>query len=1522
MLISMFSFAQNSYQQNLNNLSPLSPTSSAIATYVDYPVDYKTGIPDITIPLFEVPTKTGTIPFSLSYHVGKIKSSEFTGPVGLGWSLMPEMGITRSKRGKEDDIPLGYDVPANSPNCQDQLKFAQGLFNTEPDDFYYSLLSKQGKFLYNKTNNFSTIPFEAIKINRPDKYSFLITDNDGTIYQFGKDLQGNQMLEFATHSVGDSQTLDSWKITVIKSFDGAETIRFFYNAPVSHTIRNYISQYKIIHNKDCPTLDVCTDAIKETMYNGTYYQNSVTVGWKYMKPGISSLPSVSTPFRDYNEIAPYTDNISDYSLVDFPRPIYSPANNELVPAVVRGESPEMDSNIIQEHTIKELPLKEIIFNNGKVTYDYSGDKLTKLSLYNQIDGVYHLLKYAVFTYSNLYDAGNYNFINYNMDRYTLDAVIIYDAGGTAKNNYKLDYTTHNLSNIPLAMNTACDIWGYPYDATLNSMPKMRISLKVLAAGNNAITKMNVLIGRQRFLTVEPNGLSEFDFPPLLKKITYPTNGSAEFTFERNQFKNVNGTSGIGLKAGGFRISKVSYLTDQNVAKTKVYKYGKDELGYGEVKYFPNKGDFMYDQVFRNSSGNYYVETTINSSPFKSLLFSGGAAVLYPEVTEYEAILNSVGDITDYNGKTKYEYSISGVAIRRSNTPLQGDYRDEWNSSYLKKKTVSDRNNAPLMDETYNYTTFSIDDIPVLQAFQRYFSKYNTEDICQIGSLGTYGGYSLLGSSNQPTDYIRYNIPVGILLLTKKITAFYNGVNPITTSQTFTYDPDNFFLKSTLTTINNTNTLRTTNYYPKDLITTPFMNNMFQVNRINTPVKIEQFNNERRISQTSTSYNQDATTSNLLLPKEVFTKKGLEAIDLNFDKKLTYDRYDDRGNILQYTIESGSPVSFIWGYNKTLPLAKIENASYDLIMSYVANLQSLSDVDDDNCMSVNCKEQILRNGLNALRSSFSKSMITTYTYNPLVGLTSLTDAKGISSYYEYDSLGRLKFVKDKDLNVLQKYCYNYKGQQIDCSDNTSTSIFYYKSAPINGSFTKNNCPAGSTGSSVPYSQGFGAVTSTISQIDADTRAMDKFNIDGLANASSSSSATCTFYSIARSGSFVKNNCSAGGIGSSVPFSQLSGIVTSTISQIDADTKGLDKFNTDGLVNANSNTSATCTFYNVAKNVVFTRNNCAAGGSPASITYNVPAGRYNSNASQVAADAQAQNEVNNNGQAFANNDANAKCTFYNVAKNVVFTRNNCAVGGNPANVNYNVAAGKYNSNVSQTDVDAQAQDEVNNNGQVFANNDTNAKCTFWNSAKSRAFRRYDCVSGASGSLETFKVPAGSYSSTISQADADAIAQSFVDNNGQNYADTTGTCTFGNSVKSKTANKNDCGTGKYGSPVTYTVATGTYTSSISKADADSKAQADVNSNYQTYANTNGVCTSEVYTVTMPDYEQYMKLIYISVNCNTAIHPARTISVKISYQWPRNTAWMISKDIILPANATYQDYQIALTFAGTPTLLSFTVN
>lgn len=137
-----------------------------------------------------------------------------------------------------------------------------------------------------------------------------------------------------------------------------------------------------------------------------------------------------------------------------------------------------------------------------------------------------------------------------------------------------------------------------------------------------------------------------------------------------------------------------------------------------------------------------------------------------------------------------------------------------------------------------------------------------------------------------------------------------------------------------------------------------------------------------------------------------------------------------------------------------------------------------------------------------------------------------------------------------------------------------------------------------------------------------------------------------------------------------------------------------------------TPAQTLFYNTATTQNFTKNNCASG-TPTSVPYIVPYGRYSA-ATQAAADALAAQDVTANGQAYAN--ANGQCVFYNDQDyGVSLLKNDCTPDqGLGSLVHYSVPAGSVSSLISVADADAQAQAMVTANGQAYANAHGTCSC----------------------------------------------------------------------------------------------------------------------------------------------------------------------------------------------------------------------
>ncbi len=139
-------------------------------------------------------------------------------------------------------------------------------------------------------------------------------------------------------------------------------------------------------------------------------------------------------------------------------------------------------------------------------------------------------------------------------------------------------------------------------------------------------------------------------------------------------------------------------------------------------------------------------------------------------------------------------------------------------------------------------------------------------------------------------------------------------------------------------------------------------------------------------------------------------------DYEFMSSFTYSD----GKPVQVIQKNGVATSYIWGFKSQYPLAKIEGKSYASISSHVATIHNI-------CNTVPFNETNLVNALNNLRNAYPNALVTTFTYDPLYGVKTITDPKGDTITYHYDTLGRLEYVTDKDDNRLSENEYNYRPQ---------------------------------------------------------------------------------------------------------------------------------------------------------------------------------------------------------------------------------------------------------------------------------------------------------------------------------------------------------------------------------------------------------------------------------------------------------------------------------------------------------------
>ena len=84
------------------------PESASLGKYIDIPIGYYTGVPNIGIPIHTVQDGPLSLPISLSYHASGVKVGEPASWVGTGWTLMAGGMISRTVQGKPDEGASGY----------------------------------------------------------------------------------------------------------------------------------------------------------------------------------------------------------------------------------------------------------------------------------------------------------------------------------------------------------------------------------------------------------------------------------------------------------------------------------------------------------------------------------------------------------------------------------------------------------------------------------------------------------------------------------------------------------------------------------------------------------------------------------------------------------------------------------------------------------------------------------------------------------------------------------------------------------------------------------------------------------------------------------------------------------------------------------------------------------------------------------------------------------------------------------------------------------------------------------------------------------------------------------------------------------------------------------------------------------------------------------------------------------------------------------------------------------------------
>lgn len=930
------------------------PATSALIQNIVYPIDYSTGLPEIKIPLYEVKNGDITLPIYLTYHASGVKLSDAAGWTGLGWSLVAEPMITRTVQGHADDSKTRtcyFKKDAYFNNAYVST-MAKGYACEQPDEYCYRLLSKQGMFMYSMepkdpTKQFLPLPYEDIRIDWKGSY-FQIVDDDGTLYKFAGGLE----------SGGKNLQTVGWKASSIVAPNCKDSITFTY---ASQEVRYSVK----VHNDYMTILD--------------------NFSWKQ---ALHTKRDVAT------NISPY---LPDEWMQD--PIIYSTINNQTQSyqrneegGVVSDWSGSFPAVSIHNIDTSSQPLREIHFSQGKVVFTQEPDqpRLQKITIYD-LKG--NIIKEIQFNYMT-----NNNRLRH---RYYLKTLVTVDNKGIAQETYSFDY--YKYQYLPDPGDRSIDFWGY-FNGVRRSEKETLIPQQTIQTTQGQISKyevyskiydVNLTFGSA--LSREAN--EEYMAYGTLSSITYPTGSTDEFTYEGHRYKTKNGTTRI---VGGLRIKQIKTKHKYRDLKIRTFKYGSNENGNGVSATSDDFNYFMLDQkiyigdplIIISSGGSwtyepYYGEyitarqRTFFTNSLRPLTFDGGSTVMYETVTEYN------GTPQSNSGKTVYNYNIQpSSSVPTERNTIQNNQHTSWTHGHLTGKTVYSNNNGQYkpIERTENFYSNN----------EKNFGKILVGEAGANVIIRPASDGSIPYEAEYDNDYVRTEINIGAKLLKETAHSVYCGKDTIYSSTRYEYsDPSSIYPTRIIESESKNKRVKqtTTLTYPKDYKNIYPYTDMVARNILSQAVKKEYVRNNSYIGIETPfiKSSDDIYRPGKLIVRRTPTGEG--------DTRATY-LYDTHGKIRQETRDDKENIVYLYGYQNHYIIAKIENATFAEVAAKLG-YETIEKIASNRIFNSSDLKQI-----NDLRYSLPASRLTTYTYQPLVGITSITDPLGLTTFYNYDSLGRL------------------------------------------------------------------------------------------------------------------------------------------------------------------------------------------------------------------------------------------------------------------------------------------------------------------------------------------------------------------------------------------------------------------------------------------------------------------------------------------------------------------------------------
>jgi len=627
---------------------------------------------------------------------------------------------------------------------------------------------------------------------------------------------------------------------------------------------------------------------------------------------------------------------------------------------------------------------------GKVYFDksqsrqdsYQDYKLDKIRIINP-DG--SLVKAYSFHYkfpiSNLswqspQEIGSGAFDNYRY-RMFLDSLQLIGSTNQRIGSYIFEY--HNLELLPSRFSYAQDHWNYfngKYNndlLQLNKVPYLYTGLFSGFVGSNTNRSAD----------------SQYSQVGMLKKITYPTRGYTTIEYEGHK-------NSYGGQLGGCRVLRTkSYSIDNPLPEVKKYIYGNVQ-STADSSYY--REYLMEIGCTQNPAVRIFCRYgKLSSNTIYNIFYAGNSHVCYGKVEVLD------GENAE-NGK---EIHYFDTQMDAPGTPINGQQ-----VTPIAYSNTGWMNGTHTLTEVYNASNVKV-------RTERQYPKYNeTRNYKAIQCLAINfrwnGPWVFSHELLSYLDVVPYEIKSVWAYTHTKETIQHESNGDVKTTTAYTYtNPSHGMLSSDQHVNSDGRTVLNMYYYPHDYDNVQNFGILKNKHLIGRIIDSRSYSDGVLISGTQYKYNDLGQISQIFKaePPSATNVAFSTGNPYKFSLKETYTYYP-AGNLKDVSRTNGFGTTFLWDNTGVNLMAIVEVAS----SSQVGYLNGKSCTYDSAELYNAIKPHIRAN-----------TSINTYTHKHNTGIVKHTDPSGVSTYYEYDSFGRLSLIKNHEGHFLQKFEYRFANQ---------------------------------------------------------------------------------------------------------------------------------------------------------------------------------------------------------------------------------------------------------------------------------------------------------------------------------------------------------------------------------------------------------------------------------------------------------------------------------------------------------------